>query len=108
MRNILPHTDLSNPEKYNDMISFRNIIKEDTLRLNQEYGCIKDLFGFKVFLRLTGIFELEDNYGNIIYIAKENVKEKVFDLIDSLDFQLCTSLEEFNLKIKSFFNRKIK
>ena len=108
MRKFIAHTDLTSPEKYKAMMNFtKGITMEQSQELNQTYGCIKHLGNFKVNLDVSGIFELEDDYGNTLYIAKENKKEQVFDMIDTNDFQLCSSLEEFEYIIKTTFKRKM-
>ncbi len=111
MRKFLAHTDLTNPQKYNDMMNQnRYMTVEKAQELNQTFGCVwKSIDSFwKVNLTLTGTFELEDNYGFVIYIAKEKQKELVFDMVNSNDFQLCDSLQEFDNVIRTTFKRKLR
>jgi len=109
MRKFLAHTDLTSPDKYNNMINFRNSISvEESQELKQTFGCVKIVGNFKVNLTLLNTFELEDIYGNVLYMAKYNKKDKIFNLIDSNDFQLCSSMEEFDNIIRTTFNRKLR
>lgn len=102
-----PYTDLTNPSKYNEVMDMgqRYLTREDYQRLNQTCGVVWMMGDFKIILN-CGIFKLSDKYGNTLYIAKENAKEKVFDLTRTNDFQFCDSLEEFSVEIRKFFKRK--
>jgi len=108
MKKTVPYIDLTNPERYNDVINFaKGITVEKAQELNQLFGCVKQIDEFKINLNVLGFFELEDVYGNTLYIAKYNKKDEVFKLINSNDFQLCSSLEEFDNIIRTTFKRKL-
>ena len=106
MINSNVNTDFTNTNFAKNINNFKSLTMEKQAELNQLHGTIKNIDGFKVELTLTSEFELEDCYGNTIYIAKYNKKESVFDLINSNDFQLCSSLDEFKVIIKKYFKRK--
>ena len=109
MRKFLAHTDLTNPEKYYAMNDINKLSSDKAQELKCLYGTVKLLDnGNRVFLDLFNKFFFEDGYGNQIYIAKYNKKEKVFDLINSNDFQLCNTFEEFENAIRGYFKRKLK
>lgn len=109
MRKFNQNTDLTSPEKYDLMMNFtRSLSVEKAIELNQLFGCVKNLNNYKVNLTVFGVFELEDDYGNTLYIAKENKKGKVFEMINTIDFQLCSSLNEFDNIIRTTFKRNRK
>jgi len=103
-KNFNPHTDLTNPQAFLNMNSFTPS-HEQLAEYSRTYGKIKDLFGF--YVEFTGSeFILTDDYANQLYIALSKEKEKVFELINSFDFQVCSSLKEFDILIRKTFKRK--
>jgi len=106
MKNFLPHTDLTNPQAYHNMIN-QNIIVVARPYDRQYCGKIKNtVFGFDVVFTEKGKYLLEDCYGNVVYIGQWSNKDRVFSLIDSNDFLLCESLNEFRDLIRKHFKRK--
>lgn len=108
MKNFLPHTDLTNPERYYDMMN-RNVVLVEKPYDKLDCGLIHTtLWGFEIHFYENGKYFLEDKYGNSIYLAQWSNRMKMFDLLRENSFQFCKTLEDFELKIKSFFKRKIK
>ena len=81
-------------------------MKKLLVNFTRHYNKESDLVGFKL-LTIGNMYQLEDMYGNVIYIARTNKQKEVQALFLSDKFDNAKTINDIDIIVRKYFKRKI-